>query len=273
MTSLKSALGRWPNAPLALVCAQIRFDPHADRAPEQVKARIRNATGPDCYPLVNPVRPMSVIIGQALPVPMPAPIGLDLHNEQKTEVIRLQSDSLTFLSAAYRDSALFMGQWRTFIGALCEDRELPVTRLGLRYVDFIIPSNGNTPENYFRGDLGRSPNILGEQSPIAFNLYDYPRPAGGHLRLQYSRGYGPPMLPADLQGSVLLPSRFAMPPADGLSAVLDMDRWQPMNRPLTTVGIVDETDRLRSDMSETFRCILSPLAVREWAAESGGTRA
>lgn len=266
MNDLYKALGRWPNAPLALVVAQVRFDPDPSVAPNLVAERILSATDRS-HPHISPLLPVSVIIGQAPSVPMiptMTPAGLDMRNQENTEVIRLQAGSLTFMSSAYQGSTHFMGQWHTFIGALCEKCDLRVIRLGVRYVDFIIPSGTNTPEDYFLGGLGRSPGVLGEQSPVAFNLYDYPRPDGGQLRIAYGRGYGPPMLPPDLQDSVLLPARFSALSTSGLSAVLDMDRWRSVNQPMAAKVIVEELDRLRADSSNSFRGIMSELAQCEW---------
>lgn len=272
MTTPHLALGRWPNAPLALVVAQVRFIPQPDTAPNAIAERILNTTGRS-HPHTSPLAPVSVIIGQAPPLAMPIPTppaGLDLRNDENTEVIRLQMGSLTFLSSAYQDSAHFIGLWRTFMAALCEESELQVVRLGLRYIDFIIPSDTHVPEDYFLGGLGKSPDVLGEQSSVAFNLYDFPREDGGQLRVQYGRGFGTPALPPDLQDSVLLPAHFANASPSKLSAVLDMDRWRMVNQPLAAASIVDEVDRLRADLSQSFRRIMSPLAQREWMPTTEG---
>ncbi len=276
MTTSNNALGRWPNAPLSLVVAQVRFVPNPDAAPNVVAERLRNAAGMN-YPHISPLVPVSVIIG---PVPSAAmtpsmtpsmtPTGFALRNPQNTEVIQVQLESVTFLSSAYQDSTQFINQWRTFMGAVCEDRELQVVRLGLRYVDFIVPSEGNAPEDYFLGGLGKSPDVLGEQSPVAFNLYDYQRPDGGQLRVQYARGLGPPMLPPDLRDSLPPPARFSRRSTSGPSAVLDMDRWRLLNQPLAADGIADEINRLRGDIRQAFRAIMSPLAKREWIQETEG---
>ncbi len=267
MSTSRHGLGRWPNAPLALVVAQVRFIHEPVTAPSVTSERILNATGRS-HPHISQLTPVSVVIGQAAAAtPMPTsmqPVGLDLRNDENTEVIRLQTESLTFLSSAYQDSRHFIGQWRTFMAALCEDRQLQVVRLGLRYIDFIVPTDGHVPEDYFLGGLGKSPDVLGEQSSVAFNLYDFPREDGGQLRVQYGRGFGVAALPPDLQDSVVLPTHFAAMSASGLSAVLDMDRWRMVNRPFAATAIGDELDRLRADMSQSFRRIMSPLAEREW---------
>ncbi len=275
MTTSHKALGSWPNAPLALVVAQVRFEHHPEASPNLVAERIQKVTG-GTYPNISPLLSISVVIGQAPPTTMPPssmdPAGFDLRNTESNEVVRLQQGSLTFMTSAYRDRAHFSSQWRSFMDALCEDRELRVIRLGIRYVDFIIPSNGHVPEDYFLDRLGRSPIALGDQSPVAFTLYDFARADSGQLRVQYSRGYGSPALPPDLQGSVLLPTRLSSLPAGGISAVLDMDRWLMVNETLPADRVSGAIDVLRSDISDSFQNIISPLANEEWKATTQGEK-
>lgn len=270
MNDLRQALGRWSNAPLALVVAQVRFEPHPQFDPQQVAGRIQQATG-ERYPRLNPLQQFSVILGLGQLGVMPPPVvqvGFDLRNDVDNEVVRMQPDALTFMTSAYQDSTHFSDLWRVFMAVLCEDRALTVTRLGLRYVDFIIPSPGHVPEDYFLDGLGRSPACLGEQSPVAFTLYDFPRADGGQLRLQYGRGFGPPSLPPDLQDSVLPPSSLTTRNSGDLSAVLDMDRWRLVNEFLSPDAIAREIEVLRTDMSASFRGIMTPLADTEWRLSS-----
>lgn len=267
MTAHRKALGRWPNAPLALVLAQVAFESSTETAPELLVARIQQLTGQLYLDPPIPLQQISFILGQGAPAAMEIPhatTGFDLRDKENVEAIRLQPGALTFMTSAYLDSKHFAGQWRTFMDALCESREIRVTRLGLRYVDFIIPSPGHVPEDYLRDGIGRSPAILGEQAPITFNLYDYARDHGGHLRLQYGRGFGPPALPPDLQDSVLPPSELTTKSNDDLSAVLDMDRWRPANEMMSAERILFEIEVLREDMALSFRSIMTDLAEEEW---------
>ena len=45
MSNHDQALGKWPNAPLALVLAQVRFDPEIDTEYKKVAERLRAALG------------------------------------------------------------------------------------------------------------------------------------------------------------------------------------------------------------------------------------
>lgn len=266
LTIPRKALGRWPNAPLALVVAQVRFVPYDQTKPYLVAERIQHATGSE-YPHLTPLQTISVVIGKGQPVVIPPQkemTDFELRNSENNKVIKMQRDGLTFMTSAYQDSTHFLNQWRVFMAALCENRELRVLRLGVRYVDFIIPSEGHVPEDYFRDGLGRSPGILGEQSPVSFTLYDFPRQNGGQLRLQYRRGFGPPSLPPDLQDSVLPPGGLTTRSSGDISAVLDMDRWRIVNDSMSTDDIISGLEELRSDMATAFQSIMTELAEREW---------
>lgn len=266
MTATRQALGRWPNAPLALVLAQVRFEPTTENSPQLLAERIKQRTG-SSYPHSIPLQQISFFVGQgnqpSIPH-MPETAGIDLRNSAYVEAIRLQLGALTFTTSDYQHSADFAVQWRSLMDALCGTSELRVLRLGMRYVDFIIPSAGHVPEDYFLDGLGRSPAALGEQSPIAFNLYDYARPDGGQLRVQFGRGFGPPGLPPDLQDTVLPPVRLSTKSDSSLSAVLDMDRWRPCNEDMSAETITNAIEDLRLDIASSFKSIMSQLAFSEW---------
>lgn len=277
MTEIHRALGRWPNAPLALVLAQVRFEPSKETAPSQVVQRLQQIIG-SRFPNILPLRQMTLILGQGgSPDIQPNPqipagteaseIGFDMRNPENSEAIRVHQDAFTFMTSAYVDSVHFAEQWKIFMGALFEARELRVTRLGLRYLDFIIPSDGHVPEDYLQ-NLGKSPEALGEQASVAFNFYNYPRADGGELRLQFFSGKGTPSLPPDLQDTVTPPARLSTQHNNDTSAVLDMDRWRPANEPMKAEAAATEIIALREDIALSFRKVLTELACREWASTS-----
>lgn len=272
MTAPRRALGRWPNAPLALVLAQVRFDQSPETEPQPLSERIQKLTG-SIYPHTSPLQQITMILGRTTSSTTsqpPVPVGLDLRNSENNEAVRLQPGSVTFTTSSYQDRNHFSRQWRVLMDALCEKRGLKVNRLGLRYVDFIIPSAGHVPEDYFRDGLGRSPAALGNQSPVAFNLYDFARENGGQLRVQYSRGFGPPALPPDLQDMVLPPEALTTKTNSGMSAVLDMDRWRPANESMSAETIARELETLRADIASSFLSIITDLADKEWKTEKTG---
>lgn len=269
MTETRKALGRWPNAPLALVVAQVKFEPTPATTPSALAERIKALTG-EQFPRSNQLQPVSFVLGQGNmppPVPQPMHVGLDLRNSASDEALRLLPDSLTFATSAYEGSDHFAELWGRFMAALCEDRTIRVLRIGLRYVDFIIPTPGHTPEDYFRDGLGRSPAALGVQSPVVFSIYGFERPDDGQLRVGYSRGFGPPALPPDVQDLVRPPPKLTTKSNSEISAVLDMDRWRMVNLAMDATEVTTAVKDLRTDLAATFRSIMTELAESEWQRE------
>ncbi|MFH2000029.1 MAG: TIGR04255 family protein [Planctomycetota bacterium] len=275
MTDNHAALGRWPNAPLALVLAQVKFEPTPDTAPEQVVERFKQAVG-SRFPLTQKLQQISIVVG---PVggpenkppepPQTTDAGFDLRTEAKDEAIIIQQDAFTFMTAAYVDSGDFAERWGAFMDVLFDGRELKVTRLGLRYVDFIIPSAGHVPEEYFQG-LGQPPVELAQYATPQFvsNLYDFPRENNGRLRVQYYRGFGSPGLPPDIQGAVVTPARLVTRNPSDPSAVLDMDRSRPADEPMKAEAAANALLVLRGDLASSFRRIMTELADKEWGNSS-----
>lgn len=259
------AQGKWPNAPLALVLAQVRFNPTPGFELQELLARIRERSGA-IYPHLSELQQVGVFIGGGGVSP-PTPhvnAGYDLRSDTFDCCIRLQAGALTYTTTAYHDFPTFNREWRALLDVLCEPGPVAAARLGVRYIDFVIPSKGHVPEDYFRCGISRSPDVLGEQAPIAFSLFDYPRDNDGHLRIQVGRGFGRPGLPADV-GDLLEPPPFLLAKyRGGQSAVLDMDRWVPKNEQMAPVALEEAFAILRDDIATSFRRIISPLATDEW---------
>ena len=267
MTVKEKALGAWDNAPLALVLAQIRFMPFEGCALEEYLNAYSSIIGNE-YIQIIPVQQFQIAFGSSNPneqiAGTPKTLGYDLLNKEATKVVRIEPGSLTFSVTTYSHYPDFSKEWGRLLNVLSSLGEVKATRMGMRYVDFIIPSEGQVPEHYVKAPLGVSP-LEGEESPIVFNLYE-PSRQKGRIRIQYGRGFGPPQFPPDLQGLLSAPARLMRKYDSGLSAVLDIDRWveaptfQPKGEILTTFT------EMHDDMSTVFGQIITPFAKGEWTA-------
>jgi uncharacterized protein (TIGR04255 family) len=265
------ALGKWPNAPLALVLAQIRFDPEVDTEYKEVADRLKAALGKQ-FPAMKTVRPVTFVFGNT---PTPASessenegeVGRELRSDDNRSSLRLQNGVMTYTTSLYEDSLHFLAEWRTMLDCLCAAGGVMVQRLGLRYVDFIIPSTGKVPEDYFKDGFGHSTDVFGESAQTAFMSHEFSRGSDGAMRVQYGRGFASPSLPPDLDGSVLLPPVLLEKYTEGPSAVLDIDRWRINPRRLQSEEISNEFQSLRDDICETFKRIITPEAIAEWTGK------
>lgn len=270
MSNHDQALGKWPNAPLALVLAQVRFDPEVDTEYKEVAARLKTALG-ERFPAMKAVRRVAFVFGNA---PVPAgeskanegEVGRDLRSDDNRSALRLQDGAMTYTTSLYKDSLHFLAEWRSMLDCLCVAGGLKVQRLGLRYVDFIIPTSGKVPEDYFKDGFGHSTDVFGEVAQTAFMSHEYPR-ENGAMRVQYGRGFALPSLPPDLDGSVLPPPALLSKYTEGPSAILDIDRWRRDSRRLQAAEIADEFQRLRDDICMTFSRIITSEAKAEWSGQ------
>ena len=271
MSDQAPALGQWPNAPLALVLAQIRFDPEVATEYPGLAKHIKAATG-DQFQAMKSVKQLSFVLGDAgqngVPAQASTEVGLDLRRDDERSSLRIQEGAVTYTTSLYKDSRHFLAEWRSVLDILCREGGVKALRIGLRYIDFIIPSTGKLPEDYFDPGFARSPKILGDQAPVAFLRYDYTTTNNEMMRVQYGRGFAPPDLPPDLVGSVQPPPSLLEKYTGGASAVLDIDHWCVLSARLQANELAAEFKRLRDHISEAFRRIISDAAKDEWTAAS-----
>ena len=271
MSNHNQALGKWPNAPLALVLAQVRFDPEVDTEYKEVAARLKAVFG-ERFPAMKAVRRVTFVLGNT-PVTTGESkanddeVGRELRSDDNRSALRLQDGVMTYTTSLYEDSPHFLAEWRSMLDCLCAAGGIMVQRIGLRYVDFIIPSAGKVPEDYFKDGFGHSTDIFGETAQTAFMSHEYSRGGDGAMRVQFGRGFAPPSLPPDLDGSVLLPPVLLQKYTEGSSAVLDIDRWRIDSRRLQAPEIADEFQRLRDDICMAFSRIITPEAEAEWSGQ------
>jgi len=272
VSSHERALGQWPNAPLALVLAQVRFDPEVDTEYKEVAARLKTALG-ERFPAMKAVRQVTLVFGNTPSSPMESrpnegEVGRELRSDDDRSALRLQDGVMTYTTSLYENSQHFLAEWRSMLDCLCSAGGVKVQRLGLRYVDFIIPVAGKVPEDYFKDGFGHLAHLFGEIAQTAFMSHEYPRGNDGAIRVQFGRGVAAPSLPPDLDGSVLPPPALLEKYTVGPSAVLDIDRWRIDSRRLQAAEIADEFQALRDDICSTFSNIITQESKAEWSGQT-----
>ena len=274
MSNHNQALGKWPNAPLALVLAQVRFDPEVDTDYKEVAVRLKAVIG-DRFPAMKAVRQVTFVLGNASSSAKESKVnegevGRELRSDDGRSALRLQEGVMTYTTSLYKDSTHFLAEWRSMLDCLCVAGGVKVLRLGLRYVDFIIPTNGKVPEDYFKDGFGHLTHVFGEIAQAAFMSHEYPRGTDGAMRVQFGRGFAQPSLPPDLvgDGSVQPPPALLGKYTTGQpSAVLDIDRWRVDSRRLQAQEVAAEFQLLRDDICTAFRRIITPEAAAEWSGQ------
>jgi uncharacterized protein (TIGR04255 family) len=271
---MSAALGHWPNAPLAYVLAQVRFEPflEIEKYIPALQSSLREQ-----YPRF--LRTEEVIF-QVLPQPEGQPPRVqpaslprwELGSASNHASVILQQDSLVLRATEYETYATFGQRWRDVMRRVGEQiPNLFTNRIGLRYIDFILPNPGETPEAYMAERLRCDPEPgLPYRKHRGLTAAEY-HLEHGSLAVRYSRLTGQPTLPPDLEP---LASLALEPPAimqrivsaDQPTAVLDIDRYMPFSKGYDADDLADLFDqRLHQDIQMAFQALTTDHARAMWS--------
>lgn len=268
---MTNSLGAWGNAPLAYVLAEVRTELLADIKNYQPKLAGRFR---DEFPIQRTMHAAKLVASGAQFLFEPEPdAAWEFATPDNRVAVILRTNGVVLHATTYSDSRDFLARLQRVISVVAE--EVPavyVNRLGLRYVDFILPAPGEEPESYvdrrLNPDLGLSPEVRG---PDATSLAVY-RMDGGQLALRYIRSRGKPEVPPDLGTLSLDPSSLMKPGAiadNQPTAILDTDRMvacSPVER-LDPVRVREQFIRMHQDVSRAFQVAITDHARKVWEAK------
>lgn len=185
------------------------------------------------------------------------------------EGVIVQQDSLVFHVTAYETHEQFGQAWQWVMSRVGE--QLPhlfVSRIGLRYIDFIVPNVGEFPKDYVADRLRCDPKPgIAYQSHRGLTAAEY-HLAGdrGHLAVRYSRGTGKPFLPPDLVELSLHPSAIMQRTVDEKhpTAVLDIDRFMALSVAYDADGLAEHFKQMHEDISLVFKALTTDHAHAVW---------
>lgn len=262
--------GQWANAPLVFVIAQVQYSPQADGFSEKLCQLIEQLQPQQYLPSqAQPMMQFSVQFGEG-GVPQQqatkAGVAYNLIRKDGLMSVRMAPDSLSLAATTYENSTHFRGLWAPMVGCLAKANMVGhLHRLGMRYVDFVVPAEGATPEHYVKKpwSLEDFPHLPGaKEKPdlhVSVNDLEFGQ---GRLRLQYMRGYGEPMLPVELQG-IIGPARRDVRP-ETATGIIDSDRWMEGSWAPIQEDIDALFEVMHKDLSDVFRAMITERAVEEW---------
>jgi len=268
----KPAKGQWANAPLVFVLAQVRFGQQQEGFTERCQQVIADLEPQRFLPAaISPLMQVNIEIadgGKQTQSMVPMGTLANLAAKDGRMLVRVAPDSLTLAVTSYTNSADFRALWLPMVDALATtDLKGPINRLGLRYVDFVVPSANESVETYVNAPWNLAgatalPGAVEAQPGLHYNLLDvgYPR---GRMRLQFLRGFGTPSLPADLQG-ILAPEPVQMERPDGQSAVIDTDRSMDGEWKVGDNSLQSDFVTMHTDLSKAFKHMVSDYAKQRW---------
>ena len=172
-------LGAWKNAPLAYVLAEVRTEQLADL--KNYQAELAAAFRSD-FPIQRALVTARIIAttAGAPSVEADQDSAWEFATPDNRVGLILRPYGFVLHATRYRDHSEFLGQFQDALNVIAgKIPSVYVNRLGLRYVDFILPRKGETPENYVDSRLSPELDLGKIGGPItAMSLTVYPMPSG-----------------------------------------------------------------------------------------------
>lgn len=270
----RAALGRLPNAPLAYVLAQVQIAAilTMDKLLPDLQAALR-AT----YPRFQALHGLSIVLGAAgAPAQSHGGPALrwDFGNDTNGRGVILQLTSIAYHTAEYTTYEAFSNE---LVDVLTKAQEaIPdmfVKRIGLRYLDVIIPSAGESPNEFVDSTLRSDPGSLpGVKSHQGMSLINCEMERGRMQVKYYLSGKTTPvetsLIPPDLEPfSLTMPTVIKKAQTKGHPlGILDTDRFIDALDQRYSVNVLTEQFReMHNDISLAFDQFTTDHAYKVWS--------
>jgi len=253
------------NPPVYLTLAQVRFNPIlmlSDFLPS-IQESFRLAGYPD-FERQNIISiRMTGQEGQPR-VPTPVQQGrFQLGNVEKTHTFLLDGQSLTLQSTNYGHFEAFAACFLEGLSIVNDTVKLAFTeRVGLRYLDRVMPQSGETIEQYLVDQVQGMNARLSGRSTYAFTeaLNEI-----GNIKLlsRVAIQDGPFTFPPDIQlGNMQIPERFTS--YIGNSAILDNDGVVQDREVFSAKAVAKHLDAIHKVIGAAFKATATPYAFATW---------
>jgi uncharacterized protein (TIGR04255 family) len=267
---VKASLGRLPNAPLAYVLGAVKFGPQLTLEQDipVLQKRLRAK-----YPRYQPVKTVSIQLNPQEDEPA-SPSQQSKNHEfasaDNRHGIILNRETLVFHATSYTTYEDFETRMMAAFREVGEVlKNLFLRRIGLRYIDVIIPDDDESPDAYVTPGLRCLPDLSSvyrQRSGLTISEFQMNE---GALVVRYAASPGRFGLPPDLQHLRLeLPAIMQRDvPKDRISGLLDFDRFFPLEALFEISLIKSRFQDLHNDLSTAFRELTTEHAKNVWSRE------
>jgi uncharacterized protein (TIGR04255 family) len=250
-------------APLTVALCQVRFSTIRNMTTyiPQVQVALRK----DGYRLDMSSQVQEFVFG---PQGQQQPRAFDrweFMNVEKTRSVVVTEQFAAFQTTAYTTFDEFVPEVIRMMDALAAaGADVLITRVGLRYVDAIIPSAGKTWRDYL------SPSLHGIQLPSlngALTAYHvFGETAQGRILARMTQNTEGLLVPLEMAQQNLVLQR--QPPASGtIITLIDIDHFKEWTKDFSGYQ-ADALGKLawdlKSDIYEVFHCFVTGAAIEEW---------
>ncbi|MCE2577569.1 TIGR04255 family protein [Komagataeibacter sp. FNDCR1] len=260
------------NAPVYYALAQAHFNPVAAMAKyvDQIQDRLRH----EGYPLFEPQQFMQLVVpgpGQAQPQEPQIQKAVSwriTRGDLKAGFI-LAPSTITYHTTHYQTHNEFIPELLRGLAAVHEEVSLDhVSRLGLRYLDAILPRAGETTEQYLADGLHGidfyAPRLRAMTESV-FATDTGPLVPKGTLVVKVYRMTGPLGFPADM-----LPAGLAIAPKFEIKdarqhGVIDTDHYVEGRMPVEMNKLNEQLLSLHGTIKSAFGATTTDYARSAWA--------
>jgi uncharacterized protein (TIGR04255 family) len=251
------------NPPVYLVLAQVRFNPIlklADFLPS-IQENFRQAGYPDFDHQHTILIQLAAQKGQP-----PTPVQQErflLGNVERTHTFILDGQSLALQSTHYGQFETFSDCFLKGLSIVNDVVNLAFTeRIGLRYLDRVMPQPGETIEQYLVEQVqGLNSRLSGRM----FYSFTEAMNEIGNIKLlsRVAIQRGPLAFPPDIQpGNMRIAERFTS--YDGISAILDNDGSVEGREVFSTKTVAEHLDAIHEVIGTAFKATATPYAFTTW---------
>lgn len=256
------------NAPLYYVIVQVRFNPvHTlnNYFPE-IQEAMRRSGFPDAEQRLLSTVQMPTELpsdGKTPQVTVSQTPDFMFNNQDRTTGFQLSVNALSLQTTSYDRFASFSNIFLVGLETVQKHLDLAyVDRIGVRYLNAVIPDAGELLEEYLEGGvLGIAPKIEGTVYH-AFSETFY-RVEEINIRARTISRQGRVAFPPDLQHPLRMADKFAS--ADGVHAVIDTDGYIDERRRFDMPAIKQRLDQVHVEITRAFHATATPGALQRWA--------
>ncbi len=261
----------WGNAPIFYALAHVQFNaiPAMAKYAPEIADRLRRAGYPDAQEDKQSVASFDMTIGgdpDAQKMDRREVLRWRLSNREKTACFLLSQDALIYQTTHYSGRDAFFAELQKGLEVVHKVVGLDfVDRIGLRYLNSVLPCEGETLDQYL------IPEVLGLSGKLKDGLQQGLVEAVAQLSygILVSRAYtvvsqggNPPLPPELLPLQLEVQPRFS--PRNGFITVLDNDCFIQKRDAFSLSSIVATLQKLREGIGLAFDCSFTPFAQDRW---------
>jgi uncharacterized protein (TIGR04255 family) len=262
------------NAPVYYVLAQARFNPVAamTKYVDQIQDRLRR----EGYPLFEPQQFTQLLVpgpGQAQPQPpqIQQTVSWLMTRGDRSSGFVLAPSMLIYHTTHYQTHGEFISELLRGLTAVHETVSLDhVSRLGLRYLDAILPRDGETTGQYLVGGLhGIDFNAVCRcrhaMTESVFTTDTGPLVSKGTLVVRVYQMTAPLSFPPDmLSAGLTIAPKFEIKNARE-HAIIDTDHYVEEQMPVEMDKLNEQLLSLHATIKSVFRATTTDYARSAWA--------